>query len=153
MISEYFNDTNKKHTEDQKIEFSQTRIKDLKEYIYNKLFTNSMGFISKTNTSISSLEKSSQNLNMSEETSSKWTIVYNKDFDDEKNDRFYINHNFFEQFTSEWSQTNRVKLERIDWLYLIYQVLKTPTENKPSFNVSWSNGTLGIHLDIPPVCK
>lgn len=156
MVSDYFYDPNTKHTEEKKIEYTVTRLTALKEYLYNKLFRPIEDLIAPANTFIPVEVKPVQNASELVQNESKnrvWTVVSKRSFSDPCKDRFYINSNYFETFVSEWTQKNKVKLEKIDWLYLIFQVVKTRTEDNPGYNVSWADGTLGICLDIPDVCK
>ena len=47
---------------------------------------------------------------------------------------------------SEWTTNNKIKLDDQDWRYLIYMVVKDL-----GYVVSYANGTLGIHSDVPPI--
>lgn len=158
MISDYFYDTNKKHSEDEKIEFSRKRIDELKEYIVSKLFKPVEDLVAPPGTYIPVSVETSPEVSLNDQIKAShpkhvWTVYSIKNFIDPTADRFYINSNYFERFTSEWTQKTKVKLERIDWLYLIYQVVIAGSSDNPPYNVGWADGTLGIHMDQPPICK
>lgn len=156
MISEYFYDPNKKHSEEQKIEFSTNRIKDLKDYIYSYLFHHIEPLKAPEGTSIPISIISDQNsfkASLNKNENLVWTVISNKNFYDSSKDRFYINQKYFEKFTTEWSQKTKTKLEYIDWCYLIMQVVRTRTEDNPGYNVSWCDSTMAICMELPPICE
>lgn len=63
-----------------------------------------------------------------------------------RTDRFYVSSYLFDKMKSEWTTNNKIKLDDQDWRYLIYMVVKDL-----GYVVSYANGTLGIHSDVPPI--
>ena len=124
MVSDYFVCKNK--DDNKAIEIVSQRIVELKAYIRNNLMT---------------LPADNKHWH----TASIYTAgIYG--IGCHANDHFYVSSYLFDKMKSEWTANNKIKLDDQDWRYLIYMVVKDL-----GYVVSYANGTLGIHSDVPPL--
>lgn len=124
MVSDYFVCKNK--DENKAVEEVAKRISDLKSYIRTNL------------------------LSMPKDNHWFTASIYDAGLENgifaHQKDHFYVSTYLFEKIKTEWTMKTKIKLDEQDWRYLIYMVVKDL-----GYVVSYANGTLGIHQDIPPI--
>lgn len=130
MISDYFYHPNKKASEDEKIKFTQERIKSVRDFLTKIVFTQT--FIPEI-----SPEEHDSFFDQFDRTPHKWNAAWT-------DDRMVINYNWWHNNVDSFCAKHRAKIPDIDFFYILMQMCR-----EKGITAAPANGTMSLSLNKP----